>query len=694
MHQPLYRGPGSSRFELPWVRLHAIDSYYGMARLIGDFPGVKVTFNLVPVLLQQIQAYADGGRDFLQEICQKPAADLTAQETDTLARYGFEIPHPGRILRFPAYRRLWEKWRSLPADGGDRLRGGFTAEEIRDLQVWLPLSHFAEPVRAGDIDIQGLVEKGSGFSEADKTLLAAKEREVIASVVPLYRDLWSAGRIEISTSPFYHPILPLLIDPQEGRRSNPSLPAYDLAFHWEEDARTQLESGLAFVEDALGQRPRGIWPSEGSLSAAVIRMLAELGIRWAASDGQNLEQSLDQEIAGSRGWLYRPYRFADTPVRLFFRDRFISDRIGFTYQTWDPEEAARDLVGHLEQVAADTPANAVVSIILDGENPWAYYRDGGLRFLEGVYRRLEKHAGLRTIGFSDACDLPGGRLSRFSSGSWIDGNFDIWIGGEEDRRAWRLLEQTREAFVAVRDALPEARLHRALTCLLAAEGSDWFWWFGKEHHTDELDVFDRLFRAYLIQVHLEAGLEPPADLRRPVPQTLREPHPAPPAAMVRIRPHVDGRVGHLFEWLGAVRVEAGLGGAVMAAAESRVDAIHYGFDGHHLFLRLDPSRNPDRPFFDGSEIRLHVSAGGRTVTLPLKEETLQDGEAGAGPVAAATDIVEVMVPLDILGAPATQAVSVWLEWLREGRQVFRVPPRDALSLEVPDPRRMARGWLV
>ncbi len=514
MHQAYYRTPYTGKFELPWVRLHGLKDYYGMVRILKDFPHIKATYNLVPSLLVQLEGYLQGQRDIYQDIFKKDAEVLNPIETAFLTRHFFSANIDNLINPFPRYDSLYKK-----KEKGD----SFATDEIRDLQVWFTLCHFDEEYKDKDERIRGLIEKGQHFTEKDKHVIEEVEMEILGKIIPEYKKFADAGQIEISTTPFYHPILPLLLDPQQGRIANPGLPQYPLNFNWREDAVAQLESALNYMEKIFGRRPVGIWPSEGSLSREVLEIFNKQGIKWTATDEINLSRSLSVPIerdayflVKNPSFLYKPYVLEGGPTRIFFRDHHLSDLIGFHYQEMPFSEAAHDLLDRIKAVGV--AANRVVSIILDGENAWEYYHKSGRDFLREFFSLLEQDEAVETVTFSDCLDMEPGVIKNYRAGSWIHGHFDTWIGDEDDRKAWQLIVDTRKAFERKMESsrLPESRIREILELIHIAQASDWFWWFGKENYTPELYIFDHLFRRNLQMVYDLLELPPPVELFTPV----------------------------------------------------------------------------------------------------------------------------------------------------------------------------------
>jgi alpha-amylase/alpha-mannosidase (GH57 family) len=571
MHQPFYEDLVTHEHILPWVRLHALKDYFGMVALLREFPAVRVTFNLVPSLLVQLEAFAaDRARDRYLELGLKPAEQLTDTETAFVLANFFHAQRQRMIEFYPRYAELLER-------RGASAR--FTTGDLRDLQVWQKLAWMDQFYLEGDDRIQGLVAKGREFIEEDKALLRTVELELLNRVIPEYRDAAARGQIEIATSPFYHPILPLLCDTDIYLRTHPGSALPRQRFQHPEDAELQLTRAVACHERLFGRRPHGLWPSEGSVSDAMVPLVAKAGFSWMATDEQILAQTLgtsftrdDYGHSEHPQRLYRPYavKAGNAQVACVFRDHVLSDRIGFVYAGWDAETAADDFVARLVEAGRRFTAagggEALLPVILDGENAWEHFPGGGRPFLRALYRRLSAHPELRTVTMSDGCTGPLASLDGIFPGSWIDANFYIWIGHRDDQRAWGQLADARRALDTAGEVDPHT-LDQAREEVLIAEGSDWFWWYGDDHSSDHDAEFDDLFRRHLRNVYRL--------LHKPVPEELFDsnistaavaPEETPPAAW--LSPTLDGEETSYFEWLGAGTLEgSNLQGAMHRADE-------------------------------------------------------------------------------------------------------------------------------
>ncbi|MGH9350940.1 MAG: glycoside hydrolase family 57 protein, partial [Terriglobia bacterium] len=522
MHQPYYKDLVEDRTLMPWVRLHTLKDYYGMVAMLRDFPSVHVTFNLVPSLISQILDYAkDTAREEAYDLAFKP--DLSPSEKEKLVKYAFQINHENLLSRYPRFLELFQ--RSKGSGTEPTVEPISRPQELLDLQVLSQLAWFDEIYLAHDPEIRALAAKQHGYTEEDKVRLRIKEIELFKVTLEEYRAAAERGQIEISTSPFYHPILPLLCDTQAGADSTPGLPLPRRRFRHPEDARGQLREAMALCEKTFGRKPAGLWPSEGSVSMESLRIAAEEGFAWAATDEGVLGRSIhtffhrnpDGTVQdGSR--LYVPYRLAagDRSIALFFRDHPISDLVAFVYSRMDPEAAARDLLSRIRAAARSSARQSpVVSVILDGENAWEYYPGNGREFLKRFYSLLASEPDIQTLTPSEILGATETEpLPNLTPGSWIHANFNVWIGADEDNRAWDLLSAARDFFSenAGKPGIDPKRVELARQELWIAEGSDWCWWYGPEHSTANDEEFDELYRKHLSNVYRLLGGDAPDEL--------------------------------------------------------------------------------------------------------------------------------------------------------------------------------------
>jgi alpha-amylase/alpha-mannosidase (GH57 family) len=603
-HQPFYKDLVSGEYRLPWVRLHALKDYYGMVKLLEEFPQVHQTFNLVPSLITQIQDYVSGtARDPFLDMAAKPAKDITPGERHFAFQYLFQANPVHMIGRYPRYRELWEHFRGA-GSSLERAEKYFQPQDFTDLQVLSQIAWFDE-FFLDDPDIAGLIQKGRGYSLEDQSFVIARERELLARVLPAHAEAARQGRIEISTSPFYHPILPLICDTNVGAVSTPGLALPQNRFRHPEDARVQLQRGLDLLQRVFGVRPQGVWPSEGSVSEEVLTIAQSLGVKWMATDEEVLGRSsgisfsrdghghLAGELAAK---LYTIHRFesGQTEMNLIFRDHSLSDLIGFVYSGMPPEEAAAHLMHNIKQSAQpvlDAGRDAVVPIILDGENAWEYYPQSGREFLRRFYDRLQREPGVEAVTVAEAIARHEhfGKLTSLVPGSWIHANFNVWIGAAEDNRAWDYLHNARNFYAQAAPGATEEQRQLAFEEILIAEGSDWNWWYGPEHHSANDREFDELYRKHLSNVYQALGVRPPDYLAQPILAGMARPSLLPQTAY--IHPRITGDMVRYFEWMGAAVYTADRRAGAMHGKQFLLDAVHAGIDESLVYGRLDFAEN-------------------------------------------------------------------------------------------------------
>ena len=674
MHQPFYKDLISGEYRLPWTRMHGLKDYYGMVRLLEEFPGVKQTFNLVPSMMVQVEEYAKGeARDPFLACALKPAEALTDDERSFLLRHSFHADPARLIYRYPRYGELLEAWEAVKRNA-DHARRIFGNQDFRDLQVLSQLAWFDEEFLEHDVHVRALVSKARGFSLEDQALMGRKQIEILNLVMPEYERMAASGHIEISTTPFYHPILPLVCDSDIAGVSHPFVPLPS-RFRYPEDARYQLSMAREFVSSRFGVAPAGLWPSEGSVSDEALAQASELGFEWAATDSGVLEKTFGH--GAGLDALYSPYEWKQGghKIKMIFRDHFMSDLIGFVYSRMSASSAAGDFLHRIHENcrgAIEAGRDAVVPVILDGENAWEYYDHNGRPFLRELYRRISDDPRISAVTVSEALARVEPRvLHRIAPGSWINANFDIWIGAEEDNKAWEYLLRARQAYAAAAGDCGEEKRKLAYEELLIAEGSDWCWWYGPEHSSDNREEFDQLFRDHLANVYHALGLAPPDELSRPILKTIavKESREEPTGS---IRPVLDGEVTSYFEWMGAGRYRADSRSGSMHGGRGLLRDLYYGTDGRDLYIRVDFNEPPD-----GSEMRLKI--GERSLSIMLKAGTaVLGGGESRGAECVFLKILEFRVPIEQW--PARFRITLW----RNGLPVGSAPQQGDFELALAD----------
>jgi alpha-amylase/alpha-mannosidase (GH57 family) len=542
-HQPLYRdlNPDSEGvYRFPWVRLHALRDYYGMAALVAQHPEVHLTINLSAVLLEQLEEYAEErARDRALVLTRTPTERLTAKERRELIETFFDAHWHHQIYPHPRYRELFEQ----------RVQGQrFSDADLTDLKMWFNLAWFAREFRTGAValpdgtncSVQRFIEQERDFSQPDIDAMIEEQWRVIRNVVPLHRELQVRGQIEVSVTPLDHPILPLLVDTDRATVDRPgaTLPP---RFTHPEDAEAHVARAVEIYRERFGREPRGMWPAEGAVAECVVPLFLRHGIRWIATDEGVLARS------GRHGYrvedpnvLCQPYHVPDISgqggLSIVFRHHGLSDAIAFRYQhVSDPEGAARAFVTNVKELAdgLEEGHDGLLAVVLDGENAWGGYPDDGRPFLDAVYGALAADAELKTVTMTEYLDgnperrvaahpiAEQQRVYELFTGSWIDeagsaGGADLgtWIGELEENRAWTLLGAVRDRLE--QDGATPASHPQAFRALYAAEGSDWFWWFGEDQESASDEAFDAMFRGHLRAACRLAGVDAPPELDRDI----------------------------------------------------------------------------------------------------------------------------------------------------------------------------------
>ncbi|HTC48417.1 MAG TPA: hypothetical protein VK722_13920 [Candidatus Aquilonibacter sp.] len=623
-HQPFYKDLVTGEYRLPWVRLHALKDYYGMVKLLDEFPNVHQNFNLVPSLITQIQDYVEGtAQDPFLRVAAKPAGELTQQERQFALQYLFQANPANLIARYPRYWELREKFREH-GYAPEKAERYFDAQQFTDLQVLSQVAWFDE-FFLEDKDIAELFRKERNYSLDDQKFVITRERELIGRVLPAHAAAAKKGSIEISATPFYHPILPLVCDTNAGAASSPGLPLPQNRFRHPEDAREQLTRALDLHQQVFGVRPVGVWPSEGSVSEETLAIAHSLGVKWMATDEGVLGRSTGvffQRDGNGRlpthlaERLYNIHRYENgkTEMHMVFRDHTISDLIGFVYSGMDPRDAAAHLLHNIKEAAQPVLAqgrDAVVSVILDGENAWEYYPKSGREFLRRFYDALQKDQGLEAVTISEAISRQRNisPLKSLVPGSWINANFNVWIGAPEDNRSWDYLHHAREFYAQHSAHASEAQRKLAFEEILIAEGSDWNWWYGPEHHSANDRDFDELYRKHLSNVYQALGATPPDYLVQPI--TAVEARPAFTPQTAYIHPHVTGDKIRYFEWMGAAVFTADHRAGAMHGKQYLLDSVHAGIDSAFVYGRLDFAGEVPEAEFD-LVVNLESWANGET----------------------------------------------------------------------------------
>jgi len=725
-HQPFYKDLVSGEYRLPWVRLHALKDYYGMVKLLEEFPRVHQTINLVPSLIWQIQDYVSrNASDPFYRVAAKPAAELTPDERRFALAYLFQANTVHMIGRYPRYNELWHRFEAAGHDTRKAL-DYFQTQDFADLQVLSQLAWFDE-FFLDKPEVAELIRRGRGYDRQDQEMMLKWQHEILSRVLPAHAEAAKRGSIEISTSPYYHPILPLVCDTNQGGVSVPGLPLPQYRFRHPEDAREQLKRGLDLHQEVFGVRPVGVWPSEGSVSEEVLGIAADLGVKWMATDegvlgrtiGLHFERPQEGRLKPDHAQkLYTPYLYSNgkTEMRMAFRDHTLSDLIGFVYSGMPARQAAEHFLRSIKDSAKpvlDKGRDAFVPIILDGENAWEFYPESGREFLRRVYHALEHDPTMQAVTMSEAMEIHHDppRLEHLVPGSWINANFNVWIGAREDNKAWDYLSEARDFYARVSPTADPEKANLAFEELLIAEGSDWNWWYGPEHHSANDRDFDELYRKHLSNVYQLLGADVPLYLAQPIASEQVRPNFNPQTAY--IHPRIGTGVIRYFDWIGAAMYNADRHSGSMHGKQFLLDAVYAGIDEDNLYGRLDFYEIPQEPVQLVANFEIHGRTPGSdsrptTVTWRLvvdidqqitgwelreaepdnpvmKSEKQQEGNVRV----ALTRTFEFQMPISQLRAEKGSAIHLRFSLWREGLPIDALPLEGALIIPVITEDEMA-----
>ncbi|MGB9767891.1 glucodextranase DOMON-like domain-containing protein [Dictyoglomus turgidum] len=661
-HQPLYYDPDQNINILPWVRMHAIKDYYDMAYILKNYPQIKANFNMVPSLLYQLELYTKKGiKDKYLILTEKPADQLTIEDKEFILRRFFDVNWDRIIKKFPRYWELLNK-RGQSVDDVVIAKAiqNFTTQDFRDLQVWFNLAWFDPDFQKYDKDLSRLIEKGKNFTEEDKKVVINKQYEIMSKIIPLYAELQKTKQIEVTTTPFFHPIMPLLVDIKSAKIAVQDIALPNATINYSDDASAQLSMAVNYYKKFFKDTPKGLWPSEGSVSQDIIPIVGNSGFLWMASDEDVLSKSLNTPILrDSRGnvtnpdVLYQPYIVEEQGKKVYvvFRDKNLSDKIGFVYSGMKGENAAKDFVNRLENIyerVKDDKKSYLVTVILDGENCWEYYENDGKEFLNTLYKLLTDSPYIETVRLTDYLNKfpPTKKIERLHSGSWIDGTFLTWVGEQEENKAWEILDKARTELIyetvkqkktispVLNPDLLRNNIEKAWFELYAAEGSDWFWWYGDDQDSTNDLAFDELFRKHLINVYKLIGKEVPQELFLPIVK-IGEEKPV-QSLQAKFTPKIDGLINPEDEWKNAAIYLAKKGTGLSTKPSDFIEKVYLGLDNDNVYFLIESKTNLKdylgKPYFlavyfsnpNQKEYNLYPRKGSQTLGYGIAYELLID----------------------------------------------------------------------
>jgi len=604
MHQPVYEIEGT--YLMPWARLHAVKDYLDMILVLEKFPKLKLNFDVVPALMDTVIDYINGKHDIHSELTVSNLENITEEEKSFILNNFFSSKFETMIYRSENYKNLYQKRFSKDVCNPD----DFNLQEISDLMalfnlVWIDSAHYSRYPR-----LQELWEKQYNYSLEDRIEIINIHRQIMEEIIPTYKKYIQEGRIELTTSAYYHSILPILIDLKASTKSVLTTQDLPQSLDMLDDAKNQIKKALNRVEEIMGIRPKGFWPPELCLGPKTLNILAQEGIEWTISDEGILSRSINFDfIRDFKGNLDDPYHLLqvyeyqtkNNPINVIFRDRSIPNLINFEYAGIDSQMAASDLYDKIKviqnKLLVSPDNNHLLTIALDGENCWENYQNDGNDFLINLYTYLENDKTLETVLISDYIkkDSHKKTLNKIYSGSWIDKTFQYWIGEPTKNKAWSYLKEAKNTYEEFIKKNPEHPNNNfAYRELMIAEGSDWFWWYGEPNNSGQDYVFDYMFRERLKNIYTSIGLDFPEYLNDSLITKVEMPFKHPSKS---ISPRMDGLFDSYDDWYHSGNISL-LDGPVFRENKN-IDKIHFGSDDKNIYLRLQVNKgNGESSFID------------------------------------------------------------------------------------------------
>ena len=535
MHQPFYREADTGHYHLPWVYLHAMKDYTDMAEILSQLPEARAVMNYVPSLTVQIEDYSNQLRlwlDGVQKELPDPLLAALAHETghyskderSYLLKTCFRLNHERNLHRYPAYSRLWKLAEHTKDQKAVSYLGG---NYFSDLVTWYHLAWLGETVRQRNFVARRLIEKGRGFTYQDRRDLLTLITSLLSDIPAKHKQLVETGKLELTTTPYAHPIMPLMLDFNTARETVADALIPDEPYPGgEARCRQHIELARQNHEQCFGHIPAGCWPAEGAVSEASLALLGESGFKWCATGESVLHHSLKYDLREQQGNrdLYHPWLVGagNQEITCFFRDDRLSDLLGFEYARWDTHDAISNFMHELAGIRHRTQGMdaPVVAIIMDGENAWEHYHENALPFLTRLYQSVSEHEDYEVTTFSDYLEQhpASEKLPKLTSGSWVYGNLSTWIGDKAKTRAWELLIEAKKTFDAHIETLSPEQIEEAEEQLRICEGSDWCWWFGDYNPGAAVRDFDQLYRRHLKKLYRLLGCVTPSSLDEAISQ--------------------------------------------------------------------------------------------------------------------------------------------------------------------------------
>lgn len=622
MHQPVYKSDSNGIYLMPWVRLRAIKDYLDMLLVMDKFPKLKLNFNLVPLLVSSIYDYGyNGAHDIFSRLTITPVEELTNDEKEFIINHFFDVNYQNMVLPYEEYKKLYDK--RFRAEGCNI--DDFSPQEYSAIMSWFNLVWF-DPMWRERPEIGNLFrKKNEEFTLQDRIKIIELQRDLIREIIPAYKKYQEDGRIEISTSPYFHPILPLLLDMNDAKVANPNADYPDIKSDMTTDARVNVETALETFENVFGKRPAGMWPSEQCISEKTLQLFQDLGIKWTISDEGMLEQVLKKEfVRDFRGYLEDPYDLCHSykykhdgkTISLLFRDAVLPNLIGFEYPQHDPIKAANDLYDRIktkQKKLENSPDKLhLLTIAMDGENCWENYANDGHDFLETLYKLILEDKNLETVCVSDYVDAVNKLdnadtafiIKNIKPGSWINRDFLLWIGEPTKNLAWTYMDNARNDLIEYQNLNPnDENLDIAWQELLISQSSDWYWWYGEPNDSGQDDIFDHLFREHLKNVYKAINKPIPTYLETPLAEFI-DAHSRFPKDSLKNFTLNGKNTANKWENAGCIDIPA----SPTMQEKKFFNKIYFGYDEQNLYMRFDINRfilDNDNGFKDFNQIYIY-----------------------------------------------------------------------------------------
>ncbi len=705
-HQPQYADPEDRKNSQPWVRLHAVREYYDLGLMMQKYPKIKSTVTLSSCLIEQIIQYEHGFEDQFLSLIKLNPRDMAPETRSIFLTKIFDLYASESLMAKDVWSSLYKTWKGRLEKGGIEKATKLTSEqEILDIQVLHLLGWSGNSVLNSE-RLEATLSKDSGFRLEEKANILKLHEELIPKIIPMYKELASANQIELAISPYYHPILPLIIDNDYGKIADRYSEESSLHFEFPADAAKQLRDAFNLHQKVFDEEPMGMFPPEGSICFEVMELAAREGVRWLITDEQILQRSIEEGLEPDMKYSAFHVEGIENSPAVFFRCQELSETISTEYFDMPPKDAVDDFFSSLERIRASISGDHrkyIVPITLDAENRWEFFPENGIQFLNELYSRLSDTETIRTVRMKDYLDEAGDLpvINNIQPGSNIDGNFNSWIGQEQKNRAWDVLTEAREALEKASETDDiqkepyKERCEAAYRNILAAEGSDWFWWYGIRRTSPQGRLFDELYRSHITKVYSYLNLPIPDELSEPLDYYVEEVAAAPEAML---SPDVDGKETEPGEWeaAGYWYLEEVAG----RQADYIFQGVKFGFDKENLYLRLDC----DSGLLKSTEENVHIDIcmvkpveAEITVSLIDQLEIIKYKSQGVkrdvtGGKMSLQDLIEVKLPLSEIGLGMNEKFYFFVRLTSKGEELERLPRQGVIKTVTPSEERKAKRW--